>query len=66
MANATEEIFGGSVRNEVVRAQNALKDFASFIPKLKKDYLEIFDQLEGCTRKGQASEIMGRVRRDYL
>lgn len=63
---ATQEIFGESVRIEVARSRQALDDFAFFLPKLKKDYDEILSELEACTRRGQASAIMARVRKKYM
>ena len=62
----TKEIFGEGVGDEVRNAKKTLRDFADYLPKLKTERKNIEDELDSCTRKGQAAEIMARVRRQYL
>ena len=63
---ATQEIFGSDVRKEIIKAQQALSDFAKYYVEIKRDYKIIAAELNACTKKGQASQIMSRVRQTYM
>ena len=64
--DATAEIFGGNIKKEKEKAINALNDFAIEYPNIKRDRKILVSQIECCTRKGQAAEVMAKIRRTYM
>lgn len=63
---AIQEIFGEGVKKEVQIAKKTLQDFADYYLPIRRDYNKLVAELDACTKKGQAAEVMAKVRRVYI
>ena len=69
--NVNRELFGSGVVKEIHKAEKVLQDFASYTEypeydELRRNLSSIIAELHACTQCGQPSQIMPRVRQQYM